>query len=151
MKKEVYYNFTADGLKYANVEGKIETELKDTRNGFRTIDLVPGIESYLNYLDLLMKYRNRWVNVGYLDLGMIPIIMGPSFLHKSLVEIYTNKLTEAGLKLIPVPAVSFMYQTPTLKNITDYWAFRDDVSMLLAKAPKDVRTKDVFEKVLGRN
>ena len=146
------YNFTLDEDKYKNHKGALTQTFRDYRNNIETTYLVPdeGIGVYLNYLDLLIRLRDKWISTGYLDLGMIPIIYGPSFLHENLVNTLLPYIKRHNLKVYAMPSSSFMLHEG-LKGKTEYWAFRDDVAEFLGCSPDKVTTKAVIYKLLGRD
>ena len=98
MGSTLTYNFSTELDANFTHPQMTRKEFKDTRNGIVSFGLVPGIDSYLNYLDTLLKRREDWVSVGYLDLGMIPLIVGPSILHNALTRRYIPLFAAAGLK-----------------------------------------------------
>ena len=126
----------------------IKETIKDNRNNISVVNLIPNTQGYLNYLKLLMSLRDKWVSVGYLDLGMIPIIMGPSFWHDVLVSTWLPNIKSAGLIVYPMPGVSLLCSN-NMRGVTDYWAFRDDVAKFLDCDPSKVTTEMVFRKLMG--
>ena len=150
MARIVTYNFTFDPNCEKSNPKCCRTTLTDRRNNIDVINIVPqGTKSYLNYLDLLISLRDKWVSVGYLDLGMIPILMGPTFMHETFVDSYFPIIQNMGLPLYAMPGVSFLCDSAVVRDVTDYWAFRDDVGKFLGMDPNKVRTKDVFNRIMG--
>lgn len=144
------YNFTTDESKYKKHKDMIYTTLKDKRNGITTTNLIPGFQAYINYLDLLLDIRDKWISTGYLDLGMIPVIVAPSFMQEAMVKGLLSVIQTQGLKVIPMPGTSFMLNN-SMAETTDYWAFRDDAAAFLGCSPDKVRTKDIISKLIGEN
>lgn len=144
------YNFSLDKNKYTNHPDMIYTELTDTRNGISTTNLIPGIQCYINYIELLLSFRDKWVSTGYLDLGMIPIIVGPSFMHEVLVNTILPVIQSNNLKIYALPATSFILYD-TMKGTTDYWAFRSDVAKFLDCPEDRVTTRQVISKLMNMN
>ena len=142
------YNFSLDEQKYKTDEKMIYATLKDKRNGISTTNIIPGLQCYMNYLDLLLMLRDKWISTGYLDLGMIPIIVGPSFMHEALVSSILPIIQMNKLKVYAMPGTSFMLRD-TMKSSTDYWAFRDDVAQFLGCDASKVTTRAVLEKIMG--
>ena len=95
------YNFCTDENKYKKHPNMIYASLSDKRNGISTTNLIPGMQSYVNYLDLLLMLRDKWISTGYLDLGMIPVIVAPSFMHEALVSGLLPTIQGQGLKVVP--------------------------------------------------
>lgn len=108
-----------------------ERHVRDTRNGI--VCYKPGtdpIRSYLNYIDLLNLHRNEWRNTGYLDLGMMPLVMGPSFLQDILVDAICDFASKLKLQVYTMPPVSMMF---TKCNVTtpDIWVFKKDIARIM--------------------
>lgn len=146
--KLITHNFSLDLDKYRSHEHMIYRTLKDKRNNLTTTNVIPGTQCYINYLSLLVSLRDKWVSTGYLDLGMIPIIMGPSFMHEPLTKTLLPIIESKGLLIHPMPSVSFLIQD-SMRGFTDYWAFRDDVADFLGTTPDKVTTKETLEKLMG--
>ena len=126
----------------------ISSKLLDRRNNIEVVNLVPGIQSYINYLDLLMYLRGDWCSYGYLDLGMIPIIMAPSFMQEPITKLLLPVIKQSGLNIHSMPATSFL-RKDTLTGTYEFWAFREDVGKFLGCSPDSVRTRMVLEKLTG--
>lgn len=144
------YNFSLDAEKYKKHENMIYSTIKDKRNGISTTNLIPGMQAYINYLELLIMLRDKWISTAYLDLGMIPIIVGPSFMHEVLVNNLLPIIQSHNLKVYGMPGSSFMLND-TMKGTTEYWAFREDVANYLNCSPDKVNTKAVISKLTGVN
>lgn len=142
------YNFSTDEDKYKKHPDMIYTSIKDKRNGISTTNLIPGMQAYANYLDLLLMLRDKWISTGYLDLGMIPVIVAPSFMHEALITSLLPIIQAQGLKVIPMPGSSFMLNN-SMAETTDYWAFREDAAEYLGCRPDEVKTKDIISKLTG--
>lgn len=142
------YNFVQDPEKYKNDTQLIKESFKDVRNGITTTGIVPGIQCYLNYMNLLLSVRNKWNSNGYLDLGMIPIVVGPSFLHQILLTKLQVSIADSGLKIHSMPSTSFLLSSSDMQ-FEDYWAFRSDVANFLETSPDKVTLKAVLEKLTG--
>lgn len=146
------YNFTLEGEnEYKNHPKALPQTFKDYRNGIDTTYLVPSIDSYLNYLDLLIRLRDKWISTGYLDLGMIPIIYGPSFMHEVLITHLLPDIKKHNLQVYAMPGSSFMSRDNAMAGKTEYWAFRDDVAKFLGCSPDKVTTRAVIDKIRGRD
>ena len=142
------YNFTLDPDRYPATSNMIHKKLIDLRNGIEVVNLIPNIESYINYLDYLMYIRDKWISVGYLDLGMIPLVMGPSFTHNEIKQSILPRIQKSGLDVHQMPSVSFMF-SKSINYMTDIWVFRDDAAKFLNTTPDKVRTKDIIYKLYG--
>lgn len=119
--------------------------IKDTRNHITTRDFYFGDpEGYCNYLRRVLESPRT--SYGYLDLGMIPIIMAPPILHPVIQSILLGKLSKAKLDVYPLPAKS-MCSAFDPKNITDYWMFREDAAKFVGKDLLKVTSEDVIRKV----
>jgi hypothetical protein len=142
------YNFSLNEEKYKKHPQMIYSTLKDKRNGISTSHLIPGMQCYINYMDLLVLLRDKWISTGYLDLGMIPVIVGPSFMHEVLTTALLPSIKSQGLKVVPMPGSSFMLHNSMI-GTTDYWAFRTDAADFLGCSPERVTTKAIISKLIG--
>jgi hypothetical protein len=143
------YNFKLedDNIKHPSM---IYQVIKDTRNDISVSKLIPDdLQCYINYLDLIVMFRNKWISTGYLDLGMIPVIYGPSFMHSYIVPSILSRCNEAGLKIEPMPGISF-FKRNFKEDITDYWIFRDEAAKYLGCSTKEVTSKKLLSKLLRR-
>lgn len=57
----------------------------DVRNGIYCIEPTFDLLTYYNYLVLLNSEYSNWKNYGYLDAGLVPYLMAPSFMQEILV------------------------------------------------------------------
>lgn len=142
------YNFCLDSEKYKKHPDMIYSTLKDKRNGISTTNIIPGLQCYINYLELLVQLRDKWISTGYLDLGMIPIIMGPSFMHEVLVTTILPIVQSQKIKIYAMPGTSFMLYD-SMKGTTEYWAFREDLAEFLGCPAEKVTTKAVISKLMN--
>lgn len=143
------YNFRIEESSIEGIENVITKKLVDTRNGIEVINLVPGFESYLNYLDLLMYYKSKWISNCFLDLGMIPVIYGPSFLHTDLANILIPLANQYGLKLTPMPFSSFMLRVKPGNEANDYWVTREEAAKFLDCEELEVTSSAIINKLRG--
>ena len=105
----------------------------DRRNDIYCMDPTMDYEMYYNYLVYLNSSYNEWRTYGYLDMGMVPYMMWPSFMDSSNVLEYMRGVArKVGITLIQVPGVSFLKDS-YVANGTDYWVFREDL-LKLSKA-----------------
>lgn len=59
--------------------------LRDVRNNIVCIAPTMDLVCYYNYLVLLNSEYSNWKNYGYLDAGLVPYLMAPSFMQEILV------------------------------------------------------------------
>lgn len=105
--------------------------LYDRRNNVFCVAPTMDYEMYYNYITYLNSCRDEWVNTGYLDAGMVPYMMWPSFMDASPVMEQMRTLTRTiGINLISVPSVSYLKPT-YIANGQDYWIFKDDLFKLM--------------------
>lgn len=128
---EVTYNFKAEDYE-RNIHPELNGEFLDVRNGIRCIGPTVDLECYLNYLQFLNGHRDKWKNYGYLDLGMIPVAMGPSFIHKFIVDRLSQRLGELKIGIYRMPSVSLFYDSIKMSSV-DLWMFREDASKAMGK------------------
>ena len=78
------------------------------------------------------------MNCGYLDMGMLPYLMWPSFMDSSsYLESMKRAAVQAGVDIIRVPSVSLLNKS-YISNGTDYWIFKED----LYRLAKDMESKN---------
>ena len=104
----------------------------DGRNNIRCMGITADLECYINYIRLLNGLRDRWVGFGYLDLGMIPAAMGPSFMHRAVTEVMSKLLGIKGVRAYALPSVSFLCDSRRL-GTKDIWVFREDAAKAMGK------------------
>ena len=110
----------------------------DRRNNIYCMDPTMDYEMYYNYLMYLNSSYTEWRTYGYLDMGMVPYMMWPSFMDSSIVLEHMRGIArKIGITLIPVPGVSFLKDS-YITNGTDYWVFREDL-LKLARALEAAR------------
>ncbi len=148
MGRFMTYNFCLEDKNFSNNPTSIKRVLVDSRNNIETNFLIPGVQSYLNYLNLLMLMRDKWYSTAYLDLGMIPIIVAPSFMQEALVNSILPNFSKTGLNIYPLPSSSFLSRNG-YKGVAEYWAFRSDLAEYLNCDPLEVTTKKVMSDVMG--
>ena len=102
----------------------------DRRNNIYCVAPSMDFEMYYNYLQYLNSCSKDWLSYGYLDMGMVPYLMWPSFLEDSGVLEHMKAIAMlANVNLVPVPSVSFL-KPSYVSNGTDYWIFREDLVKL---------------------
>lgn len=103
----------------------------DRRNNIYCVSPTMDYEMYYNYINYLNEDYNEWKNYGYLDMGLVPYMMWPSFMDNSPLREQFRKLARlAGINLIQVNAVSFLKEGYSSVG-TDYWIFKDDLYKLM--------------------
>ncbi len=108
-----------------------ERHVRDTRNGI--ICYKPGrdvIKSYMNYIELLNLHRHEWKSTGYLDLGMMPLVMGPSFLQDVLVDAICDFASKLKIQVYTMPPVSMMFAKCSMTT-PDIWVFKQDIMRVM--------------------
>lgn len=99
----------------------------DHRNNIYCVQPTMDYEMYYNYLNYLNQESDKWLHSGYLDAGMVPYLMWPSFMDSSsYLESMKRVASQAGIDIIKVPSVSLL-KPSYVSNGTDYWVFREDL------------------------
>jgi hypothetical protein len=124
-------------------ETKYKGTFRDARNGIICVNPTCDLECYINYIKLLNLYRDSWKSYGYLDLGMIPVVMGPSFLNDSLHELLSAKLSRQALKIYSMPPVSLMFDRCKIP-IQDIWVFKEDAAEAMGIPEEEVTTEKLI-------
>ena len=141
---EKTYNFRIENYDYKKVPG-CEGEYKDIRNGIVCVAPTFDIECYLNYIEFLNLHRDKWKSFGYLDLGMMPLAMAPSFMQTQIKTPLTEAMRRAKIPVYSMPPVSVMYERSTMPE-SDIWVFKEDV----AKAFGMDKNKVTLERLIRR-
>ena len=135
------YNFKLEkdpneiNLKY------VPGEFRDERNGIICINPTVDIPCYINYLELLNGCISEWKSFGYLDLGMMPVSMGPSFMQNTLNEVLLKLASNLDLTCYQMPAVSQLYSTCKLAG-SDVWVFREDAARVMGVSSDKLQAVD---------
>ena len=102
----------------------------DTRNGIICIDPTYDLECIANYYDFLTSVNGDWISAGYLDLGLVPIFMQPSFMPD--MENYLQDInSKLGAQCYVLRPVSFMRSSYLGPN--DIWVKREDFRAYLSE------------------
>lgn len=101
----------------------------DTRNDIVCIDPTYDLLCIANYYDFLTSISDEWISTGYLDLGLVPIFMSPSFMPnmEQYLESVTSKLGAQCYILRPVSFIRTSYIGPN-----DIWIKREDFRKYLS-------------------
>lgn len=120
-----------DWTKWREEQEKLGNKfIYDRRNDIYCMNPTMDYEMYYNYLNFLNSSYNEWRTYGYLDMGMVPYMMWPSFMDSSnVLEHMRGVARKVGITLIQVPGVSFLKDS-YVANGTDYWVFREDLLKL---------------------
>ena len=126
------YNFCMEPYSYS-YPLVAKGSFRDMRNGIVCINPSLDIECYLNYLSLLSDMKNSWKSNGYLHLGMMPVVMGPSFMQRGLTDLICKYLNDKNVKYYSMPPVSLLYDKCKLPD-NDIWMFREDAAKMMGKS-----------------
>lgn len=116
----------------------------DKRNGIVCIDPTADIECYLNYIEFLNLNRDKWKSYGYLDLGMMPLVSGPSFMQGALIDALVKIATVYEIPCYTMPPISLFFNSCKLAE-EDVWVFKADVAKVTG-IPADKLTLERFIK-----
>lgn len=107
------------------------TMVLDKRNNIYCVSPTYGYDMYYFYITYLNSCKKYWVNNGYLDMGMVPYIMWPSFMEQSeAMEQMKSVAIKAGVDLIDVPSMSFL-KSSYRQALKDSWIFREDLHKIM--------------------
>lgn len=126
------YNFKIENYTY-DYPSQAAGTFKDLRNGILCTNPSLNLECYLNYIQLLDGLKDLWKNNGYLHMGMMPVVMGPSFMHNRLVQLISARLNELGITYYSMPPVSLLYDICRMDE-QDIWMFREDAAKFVGKS-----------------
>lgn len=132
---------------------------RDKRNGIICIKPTMDFQMQYNYLKYLYSQRHEWNelvnNTCYLDMGLIPYIMFPSFMEDIQVIDWMRKAVfQANVELITLPSITFLAKS--YGNVSkDSWIFREDLpkvcdtlfNMLNANLGGTLKREDYFKEI----
>ena len=141
------YNFKLENYDYKKVPG-YEGEFKDIRNGIVCVAPTFDLECYLNYIQLLNLHRDKWKSFGYLDLGMMPLVMAPSFMQTMIKPVLLEAMRELKVDCWLLPPVSVMYESSRMPE-EDIWVFKKDVARALNMDEDKVTLERLLRRIMG--
>ena len=109
----------------------------DDRNGIQCYNPTYDWDCYLNYVRLINERRDKWVNTGLVDLGMMPVLYAPSFMNDAIVDEMYRVVNNSGLKIFSTSAVPLL-ELSTRSQVRDLWAFKEDVARITGIPEKKV-------------
>lgn len=119
------YNFSLSetdgvqgGVDIYDKRNRIESELTN----LNTIDF------YINYLTTLQIKQSQWTNYGYFDMGMVPLVMGPSMTHILIHTFFVSWCINQHIPFYEMPPVSFLGGQVKQDIGKDIWVFRKDIA-----------------------
>lgn len=124
------YNFVVMEGEHRDTEEQKKRTFRDTRNGIICIEPTMDMECYMNYIDLLNLHRDKWVNYGYLDLGMMPLAMAPSFMQGAIREGMATIANGLNVPIYYMPAVSLLFERCSVGE-DDIWVFKSDIARVM--------------------
>lgn len=102
----------------------------DSRNNIYCVDPSNDVVMYYNYIKYLNSRAREWKNFGYMDTGMVPYFMWPSFSDSSeVMEDFRQITNKVGVSLHSSPTVSLLSESYNGFG-RDYWIFREDLFKL---------------------
>lgn len=102
----------------------------DKRNGIWCLNPTEDIVMYRNYIEYLNSCYSDWVNYGYLDAGLVPLLMGPSFVADNLNSQVMEIAKVWRVPLHPMKAVSFLNKG-YVGGTKDIWVKKEDLARVL--------------------
>lgn len=131
------YNFKREDYNYS-VNEVWDRDFVDVRNNIICHRPTMDWECYENYIKYLNSQKFRWVNNGYLDLGMVPLAMAPSFMQAQVVDVMQNFARRIGVTSYLMPPVSLLLDK-VQKLGSDLWVFKSDLAASL-RIPEEKAT-----------
>lgn len=123
------YNFRTQEYTYS-YPPIYKDEFRDGRNGIICVNPSVNIECYINYIDLLNGLTSQWKSAGYLDLGMMPFVMLPSFMPQQMKPALVALASNIGLPCYDMPPVSVMFAACKMPE-EDIWVLKSDVAKIM--------------------
>ena len=123
------YNFCTADYDYT-VNEVLDRDFVDIRNTIVCHRPTMDWDCYRNYIKFLNSQAFRWVNHGYLDLGLVPLAMAPSFMQSSVVEKMQSYARTIGVTGYLMPSVSLLLgRSQNLGN--DLWVPKIELARAL--------------------
>lgn len=138
-----FYNF--DYRK--KVEHSPEKPYFDERTGFICYTPSLDLEMYRNYLELMDYYKDMWKSTSYLSLGMLPLVMLPSFCGNMYNNMFYKLSEIIGITSYSMNSTSF-FKT-SYKSNDDIWFFRKDYAELVGIEETEVSVLNLLEVLLN--
>lgn len=135
------YNFRVDEYLSASDPRVTVGTYKDNRNGIVCVNPTLDIEMYINYLRYLNSNIDKWKTFKYIDMGMMPLVMGPSFYQDILCRAVLQCMNNIPVEVYQMPAISQFYYKCPIKGI-DLWAFREDIARVMNVSADTLRSED---------
>lgn len=102
----------------------------DKRNGITCINPTLDVKCYKNYINCLNMYYNNWLSYGYLDLGLVPVLIAPSFMSDELNESVGTIAKAWPFSIYTMRPTSFL-QTSYRGATKDVWIKKEDMAKLI--------------------
>ena len=102
----------------------------DNRNDIICVEPTCDYLCLANYYDFLNSVRDKWVSYGYLDLGLVPVFMMPSFMGSMEDQLEEINSTFGSQCYIMRP-VSFLKNSYIGPN--DVWVKREDFAKYISR------------------
>lgn len=102
----------------------------DRRNNILCLEPTFDWDCWINYINLLNSVRDKWVNTSYIDMGMVPLLMAPTFMNESMVKPVYNIVNQCGIRVYPTNPIPLMVEK-TRSQTKDLWAFKSDVARVI--------------------
>ena len=119
----------------------------DLRNGIVCYAPTLDLRCYLNYIQFLNMCRTDWTSNGYLDMGMVPLVMTPSFFPEQIRDLISNVVQKQGVPVYAMPPVSNL--KGTYRGVaSDVWVFRKDLAKVLNVREKDATLSNWLRSVM---
>lgn len=101
--------------------------IPDARNNAYGVDVnLHSSQCYINYLEYLDYFKDEWKIFGYLDLGYVPLAMGPGGLI-DIVRLYGLELCKMySIEHVGCNPIKFL-QGGYMQNEEDIWVKREDL------------------------
>ena len=143
------YNFREENYSYVIPPSMSRVTYHDRRHSIDCYEPSCNLECYLNYLDYLNRHMDRWVNYGYLDMGMVPLGFAPTFLQGVWNEYVSTYLVKNGIPYEMMPAIS-LFSNKYKSRAHDIWAFKSDIAKALDMKESDITAASVLYKIIPK-
>lgn len=120
----------------------------DKRNGIWCLSPTYDLHCYLNYIKYLNLHYSEWKAYGYLDLGLVPILICPSFMADEMNEQVGTLAKSWTCPVYSMKSTSFL-QSGYNGMTNDVWVRREDLAQMLGVPLKQATTSKFLEAALN--
>lgn len=121
----------------------------DKRNSIICINPTLDVQCYLNYIMYLDSHYSEWVGCGYMDMGLVPILMCPSFMADTIQQQVYAIAQKWDCSIYALRAVSFLNRG-YVGATKDIWVKKEDLAKILKVPVEQATLKNLLCTIGGK-